>query len=94
MDFTTLIQNVGFPIACCIALGFYLNNKDKLDREERKVDKEADRAREDKILETNAKLLATNEQLAESVKVIATDLKEDVNRTEVKVDKILEKVGV
>lgn len=94
MDFTTLIQNVGFPIACCVALASYLNSKDKLDREERRVDKEADRAREDKVLETNAKLLATNEQLAESIQVIATDLKNDVNRTEFKVDKILEKVGV
>lgn len=94
MDFTTLVQSVGFPIACCVALGLYLNNKDKADREERRLDKDADRAREDKILETNAKLLATNEQLAESVKVIATDLKEDVNRTEGKVDRILEKVGV
>lgn len=93
MDFTTLVQNVGFPIACCVALGLYLNNKDKLDREERKEDKEADREREDKILETNARLLATNEQLAESVEVIAKDLRADISRTEDKVDKILEKVG-
>ena len=93
MDFTTLVQSVGFPIACCVALGLYLNNKDKADREERKEDKVADREREDKILETNAKILATNEQLAISVKVIATDLKADINRTENKVDKVLEKVG-
>ena len=93
MDFINLIQNVGFPIACCAALGYYLSNKDKLDREERKLDKEADRAREDKILETNAKLLATNEQLADAFQVTATELKTDINRTENKVDKILEKVG-
>ena len=92
MDFINLIQNVGFPIACCAALGYYLSNKDKLDREERKLDKEADRAREDKILETNAKLLATNEQLADAFQVTATELKTDINRTENKVDKILEKV--
>lgn len=93
MDFTNLIQNVGFPIACCAALGYYLSNKDKLDREERQKDKEADRAREDKILETNAKLLATNEQLADAFQVTATELRADLNRTENKVDKILEKVG-
>lgn len=93
MDFITLIQNVGFPIACCTALGLYLNNKDKLDREERKEDKVLDREREDKILETNAKLLATNEQLAESVRVIANDLKDDITRTENKVDRILERIG-
>lgn len=93
MEFTTLIQNVGFPIACVVGLGFYINNKDKLDREERKIDKEADRAREDKILETNAKLLATNEQLADAFQVTATELRADINRTENKVDKILEKVG-
>jgi hypothetical protein len=93
MDFATLIQNVGFPIACCIALGYYLNNKDKADREERKEDKIADREREDKLLETNTELLVTNRQLAESVEVITKDMKEDINRTELKVDKILEKVG-
>lgn len=93
MDFTNLIQNVGFPIACCAALGYYLSNKDKLDREERQKDKEADRAREDKILETNTKLLATNEQLADAFQVTATELRADLNRTENKVDKILEKVG-
>lgn len=93
MDFIDLIQNVGFPIACCAALGYYLNNKDKLDREERQKDKEADRAREDKILETNSKLLATNEQLADAFQVTATELRADLNRTENKVDKILERVG-
>lgn len=92
MDFVTLIQNVGFPIAGCVALGYYLNNKDKSDREERKEDKIADRAREDKILETNAKLLATNKQLAESVEIIAKDMRNDITRTESKIDKILAKV--
>lgn len=94
MDFITLVQNVGFPISCCVALGYYLNSKDKADREERKEDKIADRAREDKILETNAKLLATNEQLVESVEIIAKDMRNDITRTESKIDKILEKVGV
>lgn len=93
MDFTTLVQSVGFPIACCVALGLYLNNKDKADREERKEDKIADRAREDKIIETNKELLVTNKQLAQSVEIITKDMKEDINRTELKVDKILEKVG-
>lgn len=94
MDFATLIQNVGFPIACCAALGIYLSNKDKADREERKEDKIADRAREDKILETNTVLLNTNQQLAAAFDLTVKDLKNDINRTEDKVDKILEKVGV
>ena len=93
MEFLNLIQNVGFPIACCAALGYYLNSKDKLDREESQKDKEADRAREDRILETNSKLLATNEQLADAFQVTATELRADLNRTENKIDKILEKVG-
>ncbi|MCR8744329.1 hypothetical protein [Romboutsia lituseburensis] len=93
MDFSTLIQNVGFPIACCMALGYYLNSKDKADREERKEDKISDREREDRLLQANTELLVTNKQLAESVEIIAKDMKEDINRTELKVDKILEKVG-
>lgn len=93
MDFTTLIQNVGFPIACCIALGYYLNSKDKADREDRKEDKRLDREREDKIIETNAKVLATNAKLAESVEIITKDMKADICRTETKIDKILEKIG-
>ena len=90
MEFLNLIQNAGFPTACCAALGYYLNSKDKLDREERQKDKEADRAREDRILETNSKLLATNEQLADAFQVTATELRADLNRTENKIDKILE----
>ena len=38
MDFT-IIESIGFPILACIAIAKYLDNKDKLDREERKIDK-------------------------------------------------------
>lgn len=29
LDITTLISSVGFPIACCVAMGFYVNNTTK-----------------------------------------------------------------
>lgn len=34
MDFVTLISNVGFPIACCVALGFYILKRDSKHTEE------------------------------------------------------------
>lgn len=93
MDFIKIIESIGFPILACIAIAKYLDNKDKLDREERKLDKENDRDREDKLLEANTELLITNRQLAEHVEVLTKDIRNDISRTESKVDKILEKVG-
>ena len=92
MDFT-IIESIGFPILACNAIAKYLDNKDKLDREERKIDKENDRVREDKLLEANTELLITNRQLAEHVEVLTKDIITNISRTESKVDKILEKVG-
>lgn len=94
MNLTTFISEIGFQSACVIGLGWFLHNYLKADREERKQDKEADRAREDKLLEANTELLVTNRQLAEHVEVITKDIRTDINRTENKIDKILEKVGV
>ena len=34
MDYTNIIQNVGFPIACVIALGYYVYSNNKQIREE------------------------------------------------------------
>lgn len=34
MDFVALISNVGFPIACCVALGFYILKRDSKHTEE------------------------------------------------------------
>ena len=92
MDFTN-IETIGLPKIACIAIAKYLDNKDKLDREERKIDKENDRVREDKLLEANTELLITNRQLAEHVEVLTKDIITNISRTESKVDKILEKVG-
>lgn len=34
MDIVNLITNVGFPIACCITLGIYVDKQNKQNRED------------------------------------------------------------
>ncbi len=49
MDFTTLIQDIGFPISCVLALGWYITKKDAAEKEER--EKEREREREERAKE-------------------------------------------
>ena len=74
-----MITSLGFPIACCLALGAYVKMQNNQMREDAKEDKEMWMNELQYSREVNAKLLASNELLA---KEISTQL-----------DHILEKVG-
>lgn len=85
-----MITNLGFPIACCIALGAYVNIQNKQNREDSQKAMEDLRqdAKEDKEMlmkelvysrEVNSKLMSTNEIMAKEISS--------------KLDKVLEKVG-
>lgn len=91
MNFTDLISTVGLSGACMVVLAIWVDKQIKHNREDTKrtIDMLREDAKEDKekLLEEiaynreiSAKLLATNEILAKDLTV--------------KVDKILDKVGV
>lgn len=101
MDFTTLIQDIGFPISCVLALGWYINKKDQDAKEERIREKEDDKQDKERLFqeisynrEVNGQLLKTNQEVSETNRLLVKDFTDKVESIDTKVDKILEKVGV
>ena len=74
-----LIAGLGFPIACCLALGAYVKMQNDQIREDNKADKEMLLNELAYSREVNSKLLASNEVLAKEISA--------------KLDYLLEKVG-
>ena len=74
-----MIASLGFPIACCLALGAYVKMQNEQIRQDNKEDKELLLTELKYSREVNAKLLASNELLAKEISS--------------KLDHILEKVG-
>ena len=87
MEFVELITNVGFPIACVIALGYFAFYMVKKSNEENKANMEQVQARckerEEKLYieikenrEINAQAIATTAHYAERLDDIQEDIKE------------------
>ena len=74
-----MITSLGFPIACCLALGAYVKMQNDQIREDNKADKEMLLNELTYSREVNSKLLASNEVLAKEIST--------------KLDYLLEKVG-
>lgn len=108
MDINALIEGFGFPIACVLALGWYINKKDAEAKEDRQRERENDRIEKERLYEelsssrqANQKVLQTNQEVSETNKILVRDftenmdsLKTKVSTIGVNVEKILEKVGV
>ena len=74
-----IIASLGFPIACCLGLAYYVKYQNEQIIQDNKEDKEMWKAELQYSREENAKLLASNELLAKEISS--------------KLDHILEKVG-
>ena len=74
-----MITSLGFPIACCLGLAYYVKYQNEQIREDNKEDKEMWKEELQYSREVNAKLLASNEVLAKEIST--------------KLDELLEKVG-
>ena len=74
-----MIAGLGFPIACCLGLAYYVKYQNEQMIEDNREDKEMWKAELQYSREVNAKLLASNELLAKEISS--------------KLDHILEKVG-
>ncbi|MBP3928523.1 MAG: hypothetical protein J6D47_03005 [Peptostreptococcaceae bacterium] len=62
-----MITSLGFPIACCLALGAYVKMQNEHIREDNKADKEMLLNELSYSREVNSKLLASNEVLAKEI---------------------------
>ena len=74
-----LIAGLGFPIACCLALAYYVKYQNEQMMADNREDKEMWKQELQYSREVNAKLLASNEVLAKEIST--------------KLDYLLEKVG-
>ena len=74
-----MITSLGFPIACCLGLAYYVKYQNELIIKDNKEDKEMWTQELQYSREVNAKLLASNELLAKEIST--------------KLDHILERVG-
>ena len=74
-----IIASLGFPIACCLGLAYYVKYQNEQMIQDNKEDKEMWKAELQYSREVNAKLLASNELLAKEISS--------------KLDHILERVG-
>lgn len=88
-DFSTLITNLGFPIACAVALGYFIFQQTKTQRED-------NNKREDRLLTNNEKLSdalnKSSQAIVESTKVISV-INDKVDDIDSKVDKVLDAVN-
>ena len=71
--------SLGFPVACCLGLAYYVKYQNEQMIQDNKEDREMWKAELQYSREVNAKLLASNELLAKEISS--------------KLDHILEKVG-
>ena len=74
-----IIASLGFPIACCLGLAYYVKYQNEQIIQDNKEDKEMWKAELQYSREVNSKLLASNEILAKEIST--------------KLDELLEKVG-
>ena len=74
-----ILASLGFPIACCLGLAYYVKYQNEQIIQVNREDKEMWKAELQYSREVNAKLLASNELLAKEISS--------------KLDHILEKVG-
>ena len=74
-----MITSLGFPIACCLGLAYYVKYQNELMLQDSREDKEMWKQELQYSREVNAKLLASNEVLAKEISM--------------KLDKLIEKVG-
>lgn len=65
MDWVDLISRLGFPVAVCIALGWFIWHIYK-----------ASEVREDRLMETNEKAIATIAKYADRLAIIEEDVRE------------------
>lgn len=74
------IATLGFPIACCGALGYYIKKRDDQFSDDRKNEREILLSEIKFNREVNTELLATNRLLAGDIKTELCDIKEEIQK--------------
>lgn len=72
------IANVGFPVSCVLALGWYIQKRDKQQTEERKEERQILLDEIQFNRQVNNELLNTNKILASDIKLELQDIKNEI----------------
>ena len=72
------IANVGFPVSCVLALGWYIQKRDKQQTEERKEERQILLDEIEFNRQVNNELLNTNKILASDIKIELQDIKNEI----------------
>lgn len=72
------IANVGFPASCVLALGWYIQKRDKQQTEERKEERQILLDEIEFNRQVNNELLNTNKILASDIKIELQDIKNEI----------------
>ena len=81
-EITQLINSMGFPIACCVGLGWFIYTNNKNNRED-------NIRRETKLMEQMGEISATNKLLVETNAEIANKLDIKLDNIDDKIDKLM-----
>ena len=93
MDMIEIMSAYGFPSICLAVVAAYVAKTEEANRKERREDKEAERKLREELLETNKHILATSEDVAETNRLLATGIKEEVSAINNKLDVFVKLAG-
>lgn len=80
-----LVTNLGFPIACCLAMGYFIDNMWKKNNETN----EKTLIALDKVTETNNQLVLTNQSLISNMDLKVEKIEKKLKRLQVKLNNML-----
>ena len=77
-EISNLVATLGFPIVACVGLGLYISSRDKAIREDNIADKDRLYAEITHNREVTKELLETNKLLAKDIKSDVEDIKTEL----------------
>lgn len=91
-DIVNLITTLGFPIFCCLGLGWFIQDTLNKNREENKEDKSRLYKTLGELTATNTSLVKNNDEIVKTNQILAKDLKQELKENYKKIDDKLDKV--
>lgn len=94
MELMEIMATFGLPSICLTAVAAYYVRMEEVNRKERREDKEIERQLRAELLETNKHILATSEDVAETNRLLATGIKDEVSTINSKIDLMMRLTNV
>lgn len=83
-EITQIINTMGFPIACCVGLGWFIYTSNNQNRED-------NIRREEKLLDQLSQINIANKEIVETNRILAQSLEDKINGIDCKLDTLISK---